>query len=336
MRRKLITISIPVYNEVDNVAPLLQRLRALATECAAYDFEFLFTDNASNDGTFDTLAEEARKDQRIRVLRFTRNFGFQLSILANYLHAKGDAAIQIDADLQDPPELIPEFLSAWEKGYKVVYGIRKSRKENALLNGARRIYYRLLRRLSTAAVPIDAGDFRLIDRVIIEHLRKSNDNSPYLRGMIAEFGYAQIGIPYDRSGRSKGVSKFRLPALIRLAIDGVCSQSTKPLEVITIFGFILSFLSFLATIFYFVWFLLYAENATPGFTTIVILMLLSTGLNAAFVGVLGEYIGRIFRNTRELHLPILEHRIESGDLSLATGQDLRLPLKPETQTNPLT
>ncbi len=316
---KLITISIPVFNEASNIGPLLTRLRAVASSKPEYRFEFLFTDNASSDDTFEQLAEEARRDARIRVLRFTRNFGFQTSILANYLHARGAAAVQIDADLQDPPELIPEFIRTWESGYQVVYGIRRARPENVLVTAARKLYYRLLYRLSEVQVPIDAGDFRLIDRAIIEHLRAVKDNAPYLRGIIAQLGYPQIGIPYDRAERKAGKSKFGLTSLVRLAVDGICSQSSKPLEFITLFGFLLSFLSVAAAVFYFVWFLVVPRVPSPGFTTLVILILLSTGVNAAFVGLLGEYIGRIFRNTREIPGPIVQQSIDSTGLNNVQG-----------------
>jgi polyisoprenyl-phosphate glycosyltransferase len=308
--KRLVTISIPVLNEADNVKPLLERLRAVAGSYPRYDFEFLFTDNASTDATFERLADEARGDDRIRVIRFTRNFGFQTSILTNYLNANGAAAVQIDADLQDPPELFGEFLAAWEQGYKVVYGIRRSRPENFVLKSARKIFYRLLASLSTVELPVDAGDFRLIDRVVIEDLRKVRDDAPYIRGTIAQLGYKQTGIPYDRTERKRGSSKFRLMALIRLAVDGVCSQSTKPLELITLVGFIFSFLSFFAALFYFAYYLLVIRKPPQGFTTLVILVLLSTSFQTAFIGMLGEYIGRIFRNTRSLPAPIIDQRIE--------------------------
>jgi dolichol-phosphate mannosyltransferase len=307
---RLVTISIPVLNEADNITPLLERLRAVASSHPGYDFEFLFTDNASTDATFERLADEARSDHRIRVLRFTRNFGFQTSILTNYLNANGAAAIQIDADLQDPPELFGEFLAAWEQGYKVVYGIRRSRPENFVLKSARKLFYRLLASLSTVELPVDAGDFRLIDRAVIEDLRKVRDDAPYIRGTIAQLGYKQTGIPYDRTERKRGSSKFRLLALIRLAVDGVCSQSTKPLELITLAGFIFSFLSFFAALFYFAWYIFVIRKPPQGFTTLVILVLLSTSIQTAFIGMLGEYIGRIFRNTRSIPAPIIDLRIE--------------------------
>jgi polyisoprenyl-phosphate glycosyltransferase len=308
--KRLVTISVPVLNEADNIQPLLARLRGVAETHRQYDFEFLFTDNASTDATFERLADEARVDNRVRVIRFTRNFGFQTSILTNYLNAKGDAAIQIDADLQDPPELFGEFLAAWEQGYKVVYGIRRSRPENPLLSGARKVFYRVLAKLSTVELPVDAGDFRLIDRIVIEDLRQVRDEAPYIRGVIAHLGYQQTGIPYDRSERERGKSKFRPMALIRFAVDGVCGQSTKPLELITLLGTTLSVISFLAALFYFAWFIFVVRKPPQGFTTLVILILLSTGVQTAFIGLLGEYIGRIFKNTRHIPAPIIDRRIE--------------------------
>ncbi|MEQ9244454.1 MAG: glycosyltransferase family 2 protein, partial [Nitratireductor sp.] len=179
-QRKLITISVPVYNEEENIPALHAALSELAERENGYDFEFLFTDNASTDRTFELLCERAREDDRIRVLRFSRNFGFQKSILTNYLNANGAAAVQIDADLQDPPRVISDFLRLWEQGYKVVYGIRRRRQENPVLNLSRRAFYAVITNLSQTPVPRDAGDFRLIDRVIIENLRGIDEQTPYL------------------------------------------------------------------------------------------------------------------------------------------------------------
>jgi polyisoprenyl-phosphate glycosyltransferase len=311
-RRKLITISVPVYNEADNITRLLAKLRELAAANPIYDFEFLFSDNASEDKTYELLKQEAQNDKRIRVIRFSRNFGFQRSILTNFLNARGDAAIQIDADLQDPPELISEFLRHWEKGYKVVYGIRKRRPESWLLEMTRKTYYRLIDRLSEVDVPPDAGDFRLIDRVIIAHMPELKDRAPYLRGYIASLGYPQIGIAYDRSARQAGSSKFRLPALIKLAIDGVCSQSTLPLHYITMLGFLICAIAFASTILYLSIFLINPSAIPEGFTTLALLMFFSIGLNALFIGVIGEYVGRIFDNVRGHPMTIVEKRIEDA------------------------
>jgi glycosyltransferase involved in cell wall biosynthesis len=308
--RPLITICVPVLNEEGNIDRLIHRLREVAGQNSSYEFEFLFTDNASTDNTFAKLAWWVTREPRLRALRFSRNFGFQRSILTNLLNARGAAAIQIDADLQDPPELISTFLENWRKGYKVVYGIRRSRQENPLLLSARRLHYRLINTLSEAEVPLDSGDFRLIDRVIIDHLRDYSDRTPYLRGLIASLGYPQIGIPYDRTIRTTGTSKFNLFSLLALSLDGVCSQSLKPLQFITMFGFGLSLVCAIFVALYICAYLFGLAAGAPGFTTLVLLVLLSIAINAAFVGILGEYIGRIFEVVRGGPLSIIVDRLE--------------------------
>lgn len=311
-QRPLVTISVPVLNEANNIDALLARLDAVARANSGYDFEFLFTDNASTDETFIKLAERAATDRRIRVLRFSRNFGFQRSILTNFLNAKGSAAIELDADLQDPPELIQEFLAKWQQGYKVVYGIRRRRIESRALKLARHLHYRLIRWLSEAPVPLDAGDFRLVDRVIIEALRQQVDQAPYIRGAIASMGYPQIGIPYDRAARTAGRTKFGLMALVRISIDGICSQSTLPIQYITMFGFFTSLCSAILIVVYLLLYFIHGVGDTRGFTTLVLLMLGSMSVQALFIGVIGEYVGRIYSNVRGGPLTIIADRIEPG------------------------
>jgi polyisoprenyl-phosphate glycosyltransferase len=309
-KQTLITISIPVYNEEANIDRLHGALAEFAESEKGYEFEFLFTDNASEDSTFRKLHELALTDKRVRVLRLSRNFGFQKSILTNLLNARGAAAAQIDADLQDPPALISQFLREWEKGFKVVYGVRRHRRENFLLSRARGAYYALVSWLSHTHLPRNAGDFRLVDRTIIEHLRLLHEQSPYLRGLIASFGYAQKGIVYDRDSRKAGVSKFRLFNLVELGLDGITSQSTRPLRLITIFGFLISFFSVFAVIYYMFAYFVIGNVDMTGFTTIILVLFGILGLNAMFLGLIGEYVGRIFNNTRGLPISIIEARIE--------------------------
>jgi dolichol-phosphate mannosyltransferase len=309
-RRRLITVSIPILNEEDNLRALLSKLDTIAAAEADYQFEFLFTDNASTDGSFELLTELAKKDARIRALRFSRNFGFQKSILTNFLNARGDAAIQIDADMQDPPEMISDFLRKWEEGYKVVYGIRRHRRESRILHWARRTYYKFVSAISETDVPRDAGDFRLVDRSILDHLHSVEEQTPYLRGLIASLGYAQIGLLYDRSERKFGVSKFKLLQLIELGLDGITAQSVRPLRLITMFGFLVTFFAIIGGLYYFIIrFFLHTEMPS-GFTTIILFLLFLIGLNAFLLGIIGEYVGRIFNNTRGLPLTIIERRIE--------------------------
>jgi glycosyltransferase involved in cell wall biosynthesis len=277
---------------------LYDRLIQLAEKLTSrYAFEFIFTDNHSEDETFDKLSFLAAKDERVRIIRFSRNFGFQRSILTNFLSAKGDAAVQIDCDLQDPPEMIEEFLARWEKGYKVVYGVRKSRpNENVILFGLRKVFYYFIDKISEHPLPRNAGDFRLIDRCIIDELEKIDPYQPYLRGAIATFGFPQIGIEYDRFERARGISKFSLSDLVRLAIDGIVSHSINPLRLATYAGFSSFLIAIFGGLYYFIGKLFFAESWPEGLASSSILILFSIGINGIFLGLMGEYISRIYRS----------------------------------------
>src|SRR5260370_29284460 len=200
--RKLISIVVPVFNEEANIEPLYTALTPVLEQLKAqYDSALLFTDKHSTDQTFEILRRLSLKDNRLRVLRFSRNFGFQRSIYTGYIHARGDAAVQIDCDLQDPPEMITEFVRKWEEGYQVVYGERSQRQESWTMNVIRKIFYRLIDFLSEDQLPYDAGDFRLLDSRRLDVLKQIDDYQPYLRGTIATLGFNQIGIPYNRNER---------------------------------------------------------------------------------------------------------------------------------------
>lgn len=306
MPNKLITFCVPVYNEAGNVSALIARLQDTARSLAdRYTFEFLFTDNSSTDATVDLLEAASRQDPRIRVLRLSRNFGFQRSILTNYLNARGDAVIQIDADLQDPPEMASDFLALWEQGYKVVYGVRRRRREGHAITTLRAVGYRFIDRLSETHIPPGAGDFRLIDRVVVEALRSFTDQSPYLRGLIAELGFRQIGLEYDRAGREAGESKFGFKALLGLGLDGLFSTSMVPLRAATWVGITVVALSLLGILYY-----IYLRVVDPrlalGLISLHILVLISMGINAILLGIIGEYVGRTFRNTRGGPLTLID------------------------------
>ena len=244
---KLLSIIVPVYNEEANVEPLYDAVnRTLERIADRYRWEFIFTDNCSTDRTFERLERLSIADPRVRIYRFTRNFGFQRSILTGYRLARGDAAIQIDCDLQDPPDLILDFVRHWESGCKVVYGVRRSRPEPLLLHAMRRLFYRAIAWLSNDPLPIDVGDFRLVDRCVLDILRLYRDENPYLRGYIATLGYEQIGVAYDRIERKRGESSFGLGSLVSFAIDGIVSHSTLPLRLASLIGVALSALAVLA------------------------------------------------------------------------------------------
>ena len=216
-QRPLISIVVPVFNEQDNANRTYGELKRTTEALAGYRFEFIFTDNRSTDGTFVKLVALAQADPSVRVVRFARNFGFQKAVLTGYRLARGAAAIQIDADLQDPPSMFAPFLEKWREGYDVVVGVRGRRKESWLLHCARRAYYRLMSRLDGPHLIPDAGDFRLIDQSVIARLRRIYEPNMYLRGLISSLARRQIGIRYDRSERQHDQSKYGLPALLRMA-----------------------------------------------------------------------------------------------------------------------
>jgi len=322
--QRLISICIPVFNEEQNIEPLYAALQPLMERVAdRYQFELVFTDNHSTDGTFEILERLARNDSRIHVIRFSRNFGFQRSIFTAYAHARGDAAVQIDCDLQDPPELILEFIQQWERGFHVVYGVRAARKESWWMNTTRRIFYRLINALSEDELPFDAGDFRLIDRRVLNELQKVEDYQPYLRGTIAALGFDQIGIPYERTVRTRGKSKFSLRQLIGLALDGILNHSVVPLRISTYLGLCISVVTFLAIFGYVVGRLSLGKSWPPGFATIIILLLGSLSLNALFLGIIGEYLGRIYRQVKRRPLTIVEREINPAVRSSDQGASSR-------------
>jgi len=308
--RRLITICVPVFNEELNIEPLYAALQPIMDQLSdRYDFELLFTDNHSTDHTFEALERLAARDVRVRAIRFSRNFGFQRSIATGYANARGDAAIQIDCDLQDPPALILEFVRKWEQGYKVVYGVRSSRKESWWMNFVRKMFYRIIDSLSEDELPLDAGDFRLLDRCVLDELQKFEDNQPYLRGTIASLGFDQIGIPYDRAERQRGQSKFSFGELIGLALDGILNHSVVPLRIATYLGLAISLLTFLGIVAYGIGRLFLGKNWPPGFATLIVLILGSLSLNALFLGIIGEYLGRIYRQVKRRPLTIIEREI---------------------------
>jgi dolichol-phosphate mannosyltransferase len=305
--RKLISLVVPVFNEEQNIEPFHQALAPVLSGLAhRYDFELLFTDNHSTDATFEKLEDLSRRDQRVRVIRFSRNFGYQRSIYTGYLHARGAAAIQIDCDLQDPPGLIVEFLEKWEAGYQVVYGVRRSRQESRSMNFARRVFYRLINLLSEDELPLDAGDFRLVDRRVLEVLGEIGDCQPYLRGIIAAVGFRQIGILYDRSARTRGESKFSWNELVQLATDGILSHSTVPLRAATVLGSVAFAAAVLGFFGYLIGRFALGRDWPAGFATIILTVLLSLALNSLLLGIIGEYVGRMCKQVRKQPLTIIE------------------------------
>jgi dolichol-phosphate mannosyltransferase len=315
--RSLVSVIVPVYNEADNIERAYGEILGVFAPLP-YDIEFVFTDNHSEDATFEVLARLAAADPRIKVLRFNRNYGFQRSLLTAYRHATGDAAVQIDCDLQDPPTLISQFLQLWEQGHDVVVGIRRRRRENFLLTSARRTFYALLSSISDDKITRDAGDFRLVDRSVLDILTRLNDINPYVRGLISSFAANEAGIPYDRAARLHGQSKFPVLKLFRFAIDGIIAHSVVPLRLATYVGLAVSTVTFLLSLAYLVAALLFGRSWPSGFATIVILVLFGISLNAIFLGIIGEYVSRIYQQVRIRPLVVVERALNIVEKSETT------------------
>ena len=236
----------------------------------------------------------------------SRNYGYQRSLLRLYKAASGDCAVQLDCDLQDPPELIPEMLARWREGHQVVYGIRRSLQDGFFTAMARRVFYRFVRAISHDDLPLNAGEFRLVDKVILTELQQVNDTTPYLRGLISAMGFSQVGIEYDRADRIAGESKFPLKSMIMLAVDGVLNHSLLPLRLASIAGLVIGLLSFLLTFGYLLGSLVLGQEWPAGFATTTILLLMSISINAIFMGIIGEYLGRIFLQSKNSSQPIVQ------------------------------
>lgn len=307
--RRLISIVTPAYNEEANVERCVQAVREFfAGPGSRYDYEHVFTDNHSTDATYDKLVEIARGDSRIRVIRFSRNFGYQRSIQAGYRAAKGDAAVQLDADLEDPPAVIEEFLRLWEQGHHVVYGIRRSRPEGVVILTARKIFYRMLNQISEDDLPADAGDFRLLDRRVIDEVARVRDPNLYIRGRVAAMGFSQVGVQYDRDRRLAGQSKFNFGRLLSLALDATLSHSVVPLRMATYAGLALCVATVLLIVGYTLAKLVFGSTWPAGFTTLAVLILFGIGINGLFLGVIGEYLARIYRHLKESPEVIIERQ----------------------------
>lgn len=316
--RPLISISIPVLNESGNIEALYLRLNALGARMMdRCDLEFVFSDNHSDDDTWAMLGALAARDPRVKAIRFSRNYGFQRSILANYMHTKGNAVMQIDADLQDPPEMLEEFFASWQQGNEVVYGVRRKRPEGWLLNNFRRLGYWAIDKVSEHPIPRDVGDFRLIDRKVVNVLLKAKTANPYLRGMIAGIGFSQTGIPYDRDARVAGESKFNVNRLIRLGLTAVFNHSTVPLRAASFVGSLILAISVIGALYYVVLRLFHPE-LPPGLASIHILVLFGIGLNSFLLGIIGEYLLRIYLVLRADPVAVVQQSLnfDSSDLKL--------------------
>lgn len=291
----LISIVTPCRNEAVNLKSHFERTRnAIAPFRESYEFEHIYTDNDSADDTFAILRALAHEFASVRVLRFSRNIGPERAMMLGLEHAKGEAAILIQADLQDPPELIPAFIRGWEEGHDVVYGKSERRQERGILRLLQWAYYRIVARLSDIPIPEDAGDFRLTSRRVLEALSRYQEYDLYIRGAISHIGFSQKAISYQRSKRAGGRSNSRLSYLFGFALNGIVSSSVAPIRAVILLGILTSIAGFLATAGYVLSKLIFPGSAPHGFTTLISVITLFSGLQMFSLGIIGEYIRKIY------------------------------------------
>jgi glycosyltransferase involved in cell wall biosynthesis len=298
-----LSLVIPVYNEQDNLTLLYQRLCA-SLEPINTSFEIVFINDGSRDDSLHILQTLAAKDGRVCIIDLSRNFGHQVAISAGLDHAGGHGVIIMDADLQDPPEVLPEFIAKWREGYDVVYAIRAKRKEGWLKRNLYAVFYRLLQRIANIEIPLDAGDFCIMDRRVVDELNGMPERSRFVRGLRSWIGLRQTGLAYERQSRNAGQPKYTFSRLIYLALDGLVSFSFLPLHLITLLGFGVSTLSILLAIFYAIKKLTVGLNP-PGFATTIVAILFLAGVQLITIGVIGEYVGRIFEEVKRRPLYIV-------------------------------
>lgn len=305
----LISLSIPCYNEEENVDELYRRICETVDKIIQYQFEFVFIDNASEDQTVQKLTFLASRDPRVKIIVNTRNFGHIRSPYWGMMQTKGDATIALASDLQDPPELIPQFISQWELGWKVVLAVKPRSKTNFFVHKLRRLYYQVLDGIANIDLVKDATGFGLYDKKVLDQVRKISDPYPYLRGLICELGFPIKTIPFLQPRRERGISKNNFYTLYDIAMLGIVSHSLVPIRLASICGIVIGFLSLLVAIFYTVMKLLNWYSFPVGMAPIVIGIFLLFSLLFIFIGILGEYIGSIHSYVKNRPIVVERERI---------------------------
>lgn len=313
--KKLISIVIPAYNEEAVVEELQKRLQHIMEQCNLYDFEVIIVENGSFDSTFKRLISIHDEDPRFKILQLSRNFGCDGGITAGLAYAKGDAAVIMNADLQDPPELIPRFIQEWEAGYEIIYGVIQKREGvNVIRRILSRLAYMIIFKLSNHMIPENASDFRLIDRKVYTTINTLKEKNKFLRGLVVWTGFKQLGIPFERQPRFAGESKADFKTVWNVAMNGIFSFSYFPLKIATFMGFLLSTLSFIMALVEIYLYLVFGREV-PGYTTIILVILFCFGMIFLMFGIMGTYIERIYDEVKQRPNYIVSNAIGFGQIS---------------------
>jgi len=297
VRGTSVTYVLPIYNEAGNIPLLYQRV-CEATADLPYDVEMLFVNDGSTDRSLALLLGIQEQDHRVSVIDFARNYGHQLAVTAGLDNATGDAVIIMDSDLQDPPEVSCELLEQWERGYDVVYAQRRTRQDSAFKKSTAALFYKILQKVSEIEIPPNTGDFRLLDRRVVDEVKKFREHDRFIRGMVSYVGFKQVAVQFDRDERYAGVSGYPLSKMLKLAADGILGFSTFPLTVIARIGFASAGLSLLGVLYALYMKLFVPGSVVEGWTFIVIAVLFMGGLQLIMLGILGGYIGRIYKQVQ--------------------------------------
>ena len=304
---KKISVIVPMYYEEEVAEECYKRLNNVLTNIDNYTHEIIFINDGSKDKTLDILIGIANKYKNVKVISFSRNFGHQCAVTAGLQYVTGDAIVIIDADLQDPPELIPEMLKIWEDGYEVIYGKRKSRKGESrfkLLTAS--MFYRTLNALSDVDIPKDTGDFRLVDRKVVDVINSLPEHNKFLRGLFSWVGFKQIPYEYERKERFAGKTKYPLKKMLKLAQDGIFSFSTKPLRIVGTMGIISIAISIIVLIYAILSYIFNWNNLTAGWTSLMVTITFLSGMILISLWMIGEYIGRIYDETKKRPQYVIE------------------------------
>lgn len=318
----LISIVVPVYNEAVGLREFAKRVVDVLGNRRR--FELLFVDDGSQDASWEAIQALSKTDSRLRSIRFSRNFGHQAAISAGLEYARGDAVIVMDADLQDPPAVIEQMLEKWEEGYDVVYGVRSERQgERAFKKLTAAAFYRLFRGISHIDSPLEAGDFRLLSRPVVDVLVHMPERVRFMRGLVSWVGFRQTGVTYSREKRFAGESKYPLWRMLRFALDGLTSFSSAPLQMAIVLGLVVTLVAFLLGA-YSLYIRLFTDTAVKGWTSLLIAITFLGGIQLVMIGIIGEYIGRIYQEVKHRPLYLIREKI-----GFESGEDAKVVCRPE-------
>jgi len=303
-----LSIIIPVFNEEKNINPLLKRLLNVVEK---YNFEIIFISDGSTDKTEEIIKSEAKKNKRIKLISFFRNFGHQMALLAGYQYAKGSVVISLDSDLQDPPEIIPKMIEEWQKGAKIVYGKRDKREVDSFFKKiTAKIFYKLINFISDVPIPEDVGDFRLLDRKVVDFLNNLSEKPRFLRGLVAWPSFPSSFVYFKREKRFAGKTHYPLSKMINFALEGITAFSIKPLRLATYLGFLTSFLAiFIIIVKSFQHFILKQGDWLPGWASLFFAIVFLGGVQLITIGIIGEYVGKIYQEIQKRPNYLIKEKI---------------------------